>query len=328
MTQSRVDQKRRCRICGGETLSSLSRSKFERCSRCRSTLMALSEQEYSALSPTYDPGPLKAFSDPKARRAFLDVETRKRFLRSRLDHVPRPTRFLDIGCGAGGYLLAAHELGCEVVGVEPSSAHSTIAREVLGFNVVSGYFDLKDFVGRQFEVVMLSHVIEHIYHPAKFIEGVLSVVAPGGLLIIVTPNADSTIVRVSGARWPMLQPIDHVSMLSAQSFQWMGVDRLGMVEFSQSEYVWETAATLGSIVLTIAREGCGASQCGGASVPSSVREGSPVRPRMRWRRALPFLRYVLAAISMPVYLVNRATGRQACLIVDIRRPSGDEGRFE
>src|SRR5579885_2855616 len=46
-------------------------------------------------------------------------------------HVERGARLLDAGCGSGGALLLAAELGAEVYGVDPSVNMLTIARERL-----------------------------------------------------------------------------------------------------------------------------------------------------------------------------------------------------
>ena len=68
---------------------------------------------------------------------------------------------------------------------------------------------------------MLSHVIEHIYDQKHFLEDVLSALAPGGVLVIVTPNAKSLIASISRSYWPMLKPVDHVNLLSPRAFEFL-----------------------------------------------------------------------------------------------------------
>src|SRR4051812_8942772 len=102
-----------CRVCNGQTKSVFLHRGFRwlRCGRCRSLQKALSEVEYQSLNPTYDPGVLVSptASETEYREA-LGVSQNRKFLQE-LGHQffpqARVLRFLDIGCGAGGYLLAA-----------------------------------------------------------------------------------------------------------------------------------------------------------------------------------------------------------------------------
>jgi SAM-dependent methyltransferase len=71
---------------------------------------------------------------------------------------------------------------------------------------------------------MLSHVIEHIFDPKKFISDLVGILKPGGALVVVTPNSDSLIARVTGAQWPMLKPVDHVSLISAKAYDFFQLD--------------------------------------------------------------------------------------------------------
>ena len=49
--------------------------------------------------------------------------------------------------------------------------------------------------GGLFDYVMAWHVLEHTMDPVKFIRDMMKVVAPGGRIIIATPNADSLMAR-------------------------------------------------------------------------------------------------------------------------------------
>jgi 2-polyprenyl-3-methyl-5-hydroxy-6-metoxy-1,4-benzoquinol methylase len=150
----------------------------------------LTYDEYLSLNPGYDPGPIEAFSDPESLRRFLQVDNKKIFLRKYIrPSAPARPRLLDIGCGAGGYLLAGRELGFEVSGLEPSAEHSQIAREQLGFPVQTAYFQRDLLPSSSFDVIVLSHVIEPIYDPKSFLADVVDLLAPDGVLVVVTPNA-------------------------------------------------------------------------------------------------------------------------------------------
>ena len=303
-----------CRICGGHRIKAFRRrgATYHRCPDCEAVTKALTSREYDALGVTYDPDPLVAAESPSELRALLKVESKKAVLRPFLPRGHRRAEFLDIGCGQGGYLLAARELGCSVVGVEPSPEHSAAGREVFGLEIVRARFHPSLFDPGRFETVLLSHVIEHIFDPASFLQGVLSVVAPGGIILLVTPNAGSTVARLSGPHWPMLKTIDHVSLLSQRTFSRMRFPQGLGFRFRQSEFPWETPVSLAVAGRDALRE---KRQGGGGGIPSTT----SLRRSQRQRR-LGALLWLVAALMFPVHVFNRVRRRQACLIVEIRKP--------
>ena len=310
-----------CRLCGSRDLDRFERGgwRYARCRGCTTLQKLLTREEYLALEPAYDPGPAAAFEDGEVRRRYLNVAHNRRFLRS-LRMSGAAVRFLDIGCGAGGYLLAARELGWEPSGVEPSHEHSTLARS-LGFDVTQGYFEPGLFGEHRFDVILLSHVIEHILEPRPFLEGVVSILAPRGKLVLVTPNADAVVARASGRYWPMLKTIDHVSLLGPRSVPHLGLERFGRVSTRQLEELWEASATLGSASRDLVRE-----RWLGRRAPSSVGEARNAAPvtrsgTVRWDRRMRAVRATFAVTSLPIYLLGRATGRRACLVIQLERSS-------
>lgn len=293
----------RCRVCAGLG------AKFEihgftwlRCDRCGAVQKNISEAEYKALNPTYDPGRYLDTADEAYIRGYLEVPKKVRAILT-LSSV-RAGAFLDIGCGMGGYLLAARELGFDVLGFEPSVDHGRLATNLLGLPVVHDYFAPGALEGRKFDLIMLSHVIEHIYDPGKFLRGVISCLKPGGELLVVTPNADSFIARTSGRRWVMLKPIDHVTMLGPRCYEYFQLEGVD-VRSSTSELSYEFCATL----LATARDAVRKRAVARVARPSMLKD-----PKVETRLFLA----AMAVASMPFRLVAMAAGRQACLNTIIR----------
>jgi SAM-dependent methyltransferase len=98
-----------------------------------------------------------------------------------------PRRALEIGCGDGTFLGMLAER-FEVQGVEPSRAAAELARTKT-LDVRNEYFDPAAF-DRPFDVVASRFVLEHIFEPHAFIEGIKRVLKPGGLLLLEVPNYD------------------------------------------------------------------------------------------------------------------------------------------
>ena len=98
-------------------------------------------------------------------------------------------RVLEVGSGDGVQLLAFKELGCEVLGYEPSSS-LTRAAESIGIPTIQGLFtpDSAPKLSAPFQrtdVVMLSYTFDHLPQPREFIGAAKSILNPDtGLLVV------------------------------------------------------------------------------------------------------------------------------------------------
>src|ERR1700676_1726206 len=190
----------RCRICSGNIGRAFTANGFSwfRCGTCRTTQKTLSRQQYQDLNPTYDPGDFLDCCSREQVEAFLDIRGATAVLSDVIDsHLGRgnadePRRcFLDVGSGMGMYLIAAQRLGFEVLGFEPSVNHARVATQHFQLPIVNDYFTADRVAGKKFDLIVLSHVIEHIYDPKSFIHELVDVLKPGGALIVITPNNES-----------------------------------------------------------------------------------------------------------------------------------------
>ncbi|MEO5960533.1 MAG: class I SAM-dependent methyltransferase [Opitutaceae bacterium] len=117
-------------------------------------------------------------------------------------------RLLEVGCGAGNFLLQAVARGFHVTGIEYSPFACQRARETLGGRgrVLQGEIDvLKDDSGA-YDVCVLCDVIEHVRDPATFLRHVFRLLRPGGAVLVVTPSLDSWSARLMRARWMEFKP--------------------------------------------------------------------------------------------------------------------------
>ncbi len=119
------------------------------------------------------------------------VQARVKLLRAVLGRGHRPSRMLDLGCGAGENTLAVAEgLGAgHVVGQDwsPSALASARTRRL---SVVQAPLDGADlpFAGCAFDVVVLSEVIEHLVDTDRVFDEARRVLTPGGTFLVTTPN--------------------------------------------------------------------------------------------------------------------------------------------
>ena len=123
-------------------------------------------------------------------------------------------RVLDIGCNVGTFLQAAARVGWTGVGVEPNPRAAEVA-EKKGFEVHRGFFD-ESIAPRMgaFDAVHAGDVIEHLFAPIALLERIRSVLRPGGLVVIVTPDIDSLLGRLL-----QIKPVEHLVYFTRESLR-------------------------------------------------------------------------------------------------------------
>jgi Methylase involved in ubiquinone/menaquinone biosynthesis len=110
-------------------------------------------------------------------------------------------RVLDVGCATGALLAALRDRGWEPQGVEISGAQARYGEERHGLPIFAGRLEDARFPDSSFDLVHASHLIEHLNDPASFLDEASRVLAPEGLLVLTTPNADGLQARILGSRW-------------------------------------------------------------------------------------------------------------------------------
>ncbi len=141
--------------------------------------------------------------DPKGSSAMLHQlnPVRLRYIRDRVDahwHCDPKTRtplsgkpVLDMGCGAGLLTEPLARMGGSVTGVDAAPENIAVAKahamqSELAIDYRAGEIDA--VAGETFDLVTCLEVIEHVADPASFIAGLAGLLAPGGLLVLSTPN--------------------------------------------------------------------------------------------------------------------------------------------
>jgi SAM-dependent methyltransferase len=98
---------------------------------------------------------------------------------------------LDFGCGMGE-MLEIYSKIADVFGVEPDrAAHEFVTKKGLRVFESGESFLHKN---PPVNVVTMFHVIEHLYNPSLILQEVKDVLAPGGILVIETPNSKDVLL--------------------------------------------------------------------------------------------------------------------------------------
>ena len=98
-----------------------------------------------------------------------------------------PGSLLDIGAGTGDFLTATKKKGWITEGVEINpKARSLAEKKGIGLKA-----SLEDFTGKEYDVITLWHVLEHLPDLEKTISEITDILKNGGHLVIAVPNFKS-----------------------------------------------------------------------------------------------------------------------------------------
>jgi SAM-dependent methyltransferase len=68
------------------------------------------------------------------------------------------------------------------------------------------------FAAGSFGIVIIKHVVEHLPQPERTIAELERIIAPGGILILATPNLSSYLKPWKGTKWVGYQDPTHISL--------------------------------------------------------------------------------------------------------------------
>ncbi len=125
---------------------------------------------------------------------------------------------LEIGAGAGLLIAEARRAGLDAVGVEPSRSLVSEALRLHGVELLNGTFPHPQLRGRQFDLLFLVDVIEHLEDPVGLLMECAKALKPDGVMVMVTPNVSSVAARLLRHRWWHLR-LAHVGYFNDRSMR-------------------------------------------------------------------------------------------------------------
>jgi SAM-dependent methyltransferase len=102
-------------------------------------------------------------------------------------------------------------------GVEPDAAAAAVARAQGATILGSHIAELRGKFDATFDVVTLSHVIEHLHRPDECLRDCWRMLKSGGYLWIETPNIDSVGYEIYSDSWRGLEPPRHLVLFNPGS---------------------------------------------------------------------------------------------------------------
>ena len=132
-------------------------------------------------------------------------------------------RILDVGCGLGNFLLMARAAGADVVGCDLSPEACEFANNRLGITVrQSDLSSCMTSVG-DVDAVVMRDLIEHPVEPLIDIQAACTVLKPGGLLLLHTPNGGEAGTDVETVKkWAGFRvDLEHLQYVSPRTVNWL-----------------------------------------------------------------------------------------------------------
>jgi 2-polyprenyl-3-methyl-5-hydroxy-6-metoxy-1,4-benzoquinol methylase len=158
------------------------------------------------------------FSDVERR---LNVKANKKMARDRIKLLTgfiKKGELLEIGCATGEFMEEAVASGIQASGVDMSVNYVEHARKK-GLNVFCGKIEDIGKENKQYDVVVMFHLVEHILKPFDFLNEVNKTVKKNGLLFIITPNVNSFTNKLLGYKHSVYHHPDHYMFYSDKTIE-------------------------------------------------------------------------------------------------------------
>lgn len=149
---------------------------------------------------------------------FLEVQRIYTELICHLLHLRAPgPRLLDLGFGRGHILRRARAYGFEAYGVDSSRFLVDQLRPEFGDRLHFAAAGAEPIPWDSFDVVVMSHVAEHLADPPAVLRDLHARLNPGGLLYVAVPDLEALQYRLFGKHWDVINPLVHFQYFNEAS---------------------------------------------------------------------------------------------------------------
>lgn len=203
-----MDKYINCIICGSRDYKVLFRendAQIHQIVQCTGCGLMYANPQKETFSEAYsyctdDSLPPLTSDDQTIQQAHQKILDYKEIVKQVNKEKPSKGRILEIGASTGILLNEFRNAGWEVEGLEPDQRTVKYAKEKFGIQMLQKPLEDIPFESRSFDVIIMLHVIEHLYEPHTGIAIIYRLLKDNGLLVIETPTYDTFMYRVFGRR--------------------------------------------------------------------------------------------------------------------------------
>ena len=134
--------------------------------------------------------------------------------------IDRDMLIFDIGCGSGCFVKAMKDLKYRISGADISKISIQIGREIFGLGedeLLNG--DIRNINIENLGVITLWTLIEHIPHPAEYLQMLHTKLAKNGILLLEFPTVDSLMFQKFKQDFFWVMPPYHLLLYSIQGMK-------------------------------------------------------------------------------------------------------------
>ena len=153
---------------------------------------------------------LYEYYSPTGFSNYLSPVTKIRYekLLDSFEKYKKNNNLIDVGCGAGYFMLSASKRDWQVEGTEISDEAIKLVQEK-GQRVFKGDIQDLDLENGKYDIATLFEVVEHAVNSQAMIRKLRDLVRPGGIIYITSFNYNSLTRRLLGKKWGMFHK-EHV----------------------------------------------------------------------------------------------------------------------
>lgn len=130
----------------------------------------------------------KGAAEPRMRQIWRNFDRMEAHLRDNASFYAGRRQCLDLGSGSGEFAFMASRLGIGCLGIEPNAPYAAYSRDKLGLDVRTQTLEETRFEPGSFDLIRLSHVLEHMRDPVRSLKVLREWLTDDGILYIEVPD--------------------------------------------------------------------------------------------------------------------------------------------
>lgn len=208
-----------CPICGSSAFDFLFKKLDEPFVQCKDCSLVMINPR-----PIFD-DEQDVYQEDYGKKYFAKKDKKFRRIRPwvrrvRRNYVPSGGRWLDVGCSVGFVVYCAKQAGFDAYGVDLDPWGLEFGRKELGLeNLNEGTLESQGYADGFFDVISMYDVIEHVPDLNAFVPELKRILAPNGVIDVITPDVSHWRVPSNLIEWRAILPSQHLYNFSPQTLR-------------------------------------------------------------------------------------------------------------